>query len=160
LAALDLLIVTPQSWLADWAWGLPLIVMTVVIHVLGLRLINERVERLQKALVGRHSYRFAFVAIISAAAWLASILHGIDALIWAVAYRFIGALPDYSSGVLYSLGAMTTFGHANLFLEKRWELIGALEALDGMLLFGLTTAVLIHIIKTTQELSNKKSSFA
>jgi hypothetical protein len=160
VAALTLALVTPRSWLADWAWGLPLIVMTVVIHVLGLLLINERIEHLQKALVGHHSYRFAFVAIISSAVWLASILHGVDALIWAAAYRLIDALPDYRSAVLYSVSAMTTFGHANLFLEKRWELMGALEALDGMLLFGLTTAVLIHIIKTTQELSSKRSSFA
>ena len=28
------------TWHADWAWGLPLIVLTVVIHVLGLGLIN------------------------------------------------------------------------------------------------------------------------
>jgi hypothetical protein len=31
------------AWHADWAWGLPLIVLTVVIHVLGLGLINEQI---------------------------------------------------------------------------------------------------------------------
>ena len=30
---------------ADWAWSLPLILLTVVIHVFGLGLINERVVR-------------------------------------------------------------------------------------------------------------------
>ena len=34
---------------------------------------------------------------------------------------------------------MTSYGHANLFLEEHWQLMGALEALNGMLLFGLTT---------------------
>jgi len=38
--------------------------------------------------------------------------------------------------MLYSLSAMTTYGHANLFLKDRWQLMGALEALNGMLLFG------------------------
>jgi hypothetical protein len=32
-------------WTADWAWSLPLILLTVVIHVFGLGLINERVVR-------------------------------------------------------------------------------------------------------------------
>jgi hypothetical protein len=36
---------------------------------------------------------------------------------------------------------------ANLFLEQRWQLVGALEALNGMLLFGLTTAFLFAMIQ-------------
>jgi hypothetical protein len=40
--------------------------------------------------------------------------------------------------MLYSLSAITTFGHANLFLKSQWQLMGALEALNGMLIFGLT----------------------
>jgi len=29
-------LVITSPWISDWAWGLPLIVLTVVIHVLGL----------------------------------------------------------------------------------------------------------------------------
>ena len=46
--------------------------------------------------------------------------------------------------MLYSLSAMTSYGHASLFLEDRWQLMGALEALNGALLFGLTTAFLVR----------------
>jgi len=49
--------------------------------------------------------------------------------------------------MLYSIGAMTTFGHANLHLSDRWQMLGALEALNGMLLFGLTTAFLYATIR-------------
>ncbi len=31
------------TWIGDWAWSLPLIVLTVVVHVCGLALIGERV---------------------------------------------------------------------------------------------------------------------
>ena len=48
---------------------------------------------------------------------------------------------------LYSLSAMTSYGHANLDLEEHWQLLGALEALNGMLLFGLTTAFLFGVIQ-------------
>jgi hypothetical protein len=44
--------------------------------------------------------------------------------------------------MLYSMGAMTTYGHQSLFLEDRWRLLGTIEALNGWLLFGLSTAFL------------------
>jgi hypothetical protein len=41
---------------------------------------------------------------------------------------------------------MTSYGHENLFLEHRWQLMGAIEALNGSLLFGLTAAFLFGMI--------------
>jgi len=34
-----------EPWSADWAWGIPLIVITVIVHVLGLGLVEVGVER-------------------------------------------------------------------------------------------------------------------
>jgi hypothetical protein len=42
---------------------------------------------------------------------------------------------------------MTTFGHAEIFLATHWRLMGALEALNGVMLFGLTTAFLFAVIQ-------------
>jgi hypothetical protein len=156
-AALIPLIVTPLLWYPDWAWGLPLIVLTVVIHVLGLLLINQRVDHIQNDVLERHRYPVVFLAIIGSTALLATVLHGIEGLIWATAYRLVGALPDYSSAILYSLSAITSYGHASLFLEKQWQLMGALEALNGMLLFGLTTAFLFGIIQRVWALQKRRS---
>jgi hypothetical protein len=44
--------------------------------------------------------------------------------------------------MLYSISAMTSFGHAGIYLDPHWQMMGALEALNGMMLFGLTTAFL------------------
>lgn len=73
-------------------------------------------------------------------------LHGVEAAIWAGAYRFLNALPDGKSAMLYSLSSITSYGHTNLVLESHWQLMGALEALNGWLLFGLTTAFLFGIV--------------
>ena len=135
------------GWVSDWAWSLPLILLTVVIHVLGLALIGQRVVDVRSVSESGRNLTQRFAAIMGAAALLATLLHGIEGAIWAAAYRFLSALPDNRSAMLYSLSAMTTFGHANLFLENRWQLMGALEALDGMLLFGLTTAFLFAIMQ-------------
>jgi hypothetical protein len=86
---------------------------------------------------------------------LATVLHGIEAATWAIAYRLLGALPNTRSAVLYSLSAMTSYGHANLFLEEQWQLMGALEALNGVLLFGLTTAFLFALIQKVWPLGSR-----
>jgi len=151
-AALGLLIGTPARWAADWVWGIPLIVLTVVIHVFGLLLIKESVDGVDSRVVERYGSNVVFTVIIGTAALLATLLHATEGLIWAASYRLLGALPDNRSAVLYSFSAITSYGHANVFLEQRWELMGALEALNGMLLFGLTTAFLFGVIQKASQL--------
>jgi hypothetical protein len=46
---------------------------------------------------------------------------------WGTAYRLLGALPDTKSAILYSVSALTSYGHASLFLEAQWQPMGALE---------------------------------
>ncbi len=50
----------------------------------------------------------------------------------------------------------TTYGHANLFLKDRLQLMGALEALNEMLLFGLTTAFLFAMIQRVWPLGGRE----
>jgi hypothetical protein len=142
--------------LADWAWGLPLIVFTVVIHVCGLLLISEKIDRVQNAIAGYYSDNALFVMVIAVTALLATSLHWFEGMIWATAFVLLGALDDTSSAVLYSLSAMTSYGHANVILARRWQLLGALEALNGMLLFGLTTAALFGIIQRARAVHGGK----
>ena len=135
------------SWHADWAWSLPLIVANVVIHVVGLGMINERfVEVVVGGALNRRHYAASFVVLIGVAA-LVTILHAFEATVWAAAYRLLGALPDNRSAMLYSLNAITSYGHAPIFLDSDWQMMGALEALNGMMLFGLTTAFLFKMIQ-------------
>lgn len=133
-------------WSADWAWGLPLIVLTVVIHVLCLGVMNQRVTQILHRFVRRPHSTGLFVVVVGGATLLATSLHGFEAILWAIAYRHLNALADNDAAVLYSLSAITSYGHANLVLEPRWQLMGALEALNGWLLFGLTTAFLFALI--------------
>ncbi len=140
--------VNPLDWSADWAWGLPLIVLTVLFHVSGLGVISQRVVhgKVGRMIEHRHP-KVAFVVVVGATTLLAACLHGIEAGIWALAYRFLGAIGDFKSAMLYSLNAITSYGHTDLALPSRWHLMGAIEALNGWLLFGLTTAFLFAVIE-------------
>ena len=77
---------------------------------------------------------------------LAMVAHALEAAAWAVVYVLLGALPNARLAMLYSLNAMTTFGHIGFDLADHWRLMGALEALNGIILFGLTTAFLFASI--------------
>jgi hypothetical protein len=135
-----------MPWSADWLWSLPLSVLTVVLHVIGLFFIRREFDRV---LVHGNHHRMRMIALLFMAGTTVSVtvLHGIEAAIWAVGFRWVRALPDNKSAMLYSLSAMTTFGHSGSTLEPHWQLMGALEALNGLILFGLSTAFLYGILQ-------------
>ena len=143
---LSILGVSPVLWRSDWLWGLPLIVLTVVVHVAGLVFMKDIAVRVFSHMSERKYPTAAIVAITGGTTLLATCLHGLEAGIWALAYRYIGALPDGKTAMLYSLNAITSYGHVNSFLAEHWQLMGALEALNGWLLFGLTAAFLFVIV--------------
>ena len=143
------------DWHADWAWSLPLIVLNVVIHVLGLGVINERIIGRLSDAVNRRHFTALFLVVMGAAALMVTVLHAFEGSVWAAAYRVLGALPDNRSAMLYSLSAITSYGHANVFLDPHWEMMGALEALNGMILFGLTTAFLFAMIQQIWPLGSR-----
>jgi hypothetical protein len=146
-AALSFLIGTHRLWSADWVWGCPLIVLTVIIHVLGLGFISQKAVLIHVDIM-KHRHPLAVIAVVmGATTLLATILHAIETGIWAIAYCAVGALPDFRSAMLYSFGAMTTYGHETLFLEEKWRLLGMIEALNGWLLFGLSTAFLFWLLQ-------------
>ncbi len=135
------------AWSASWAWSLPLIVLNVTFHVIGLGFIHGKSVQALSVVRDHRLFLSAFALVMGVTAILVTVLHAIEAGIWAGAFRVLGALPDNQSAILYSLGAITTFGHSDLFLAAHWRLMGSLEALNGMILFGLTTAFLYGMIQ-------------
>jgi hypothetical protein len=137
------------TWEIDWLWSLPLIVMCVVIHVVGLMLIYREVIRIMSIAVMRRRFAPMFIVVMGLVALLATVLHGLEGTLWAVAYRLLDALPNNKSAMLYSLSAITSYGHANLFLKEHRQLMGALEALNG------TTAFLFAMIREVWDIERR-----
>lgn len=136
-----------SPWENNWLWGVPLVVITVVFHVLGLGLVDRGVTvLLDTKLFGRPSL-FRFVFIMGAVVFVATFLHAMEAAMWAAAYRVLEALPGSRIAMFYSLNAITSLGHDNIYLAPRFDLLGPIEALNGIMLFGLTTAFLFAILQ-------------
>ena len=68
-------------------------------------------------------------------------------MLWAAAYWWLGALSSPTDAILYSVDSMSTRGASGLVLERHWRMMGALEATDGMLLFGISTAYIFAILQ-------------
>lgn len=131
-------------WASDWEFGLPLAVATMVFHVAVFILVTRA---LVPEVTSLRSGHLRFIASVGLLAVVAATVHGLEALAWAALYVWLGALPDFNAATLYSLGAMTSYGHAQVFLEKQWMLLGAIEAVNGLILFGLTTAFFFAAIQ-------------
>jgi hypothetical protein len=135
------------TWGADWLWSLPLIGLTVVIHVFGLSFIKRRNDQVLGQIRGRRASSPLARMSIGGAALSITALHGLEGFLWAAAFQLLGALPDRRTAMLYSLNAMTSYGHVNVELAHRWQLMGALEALNGWILFGMSTAFLFALVQ-------------
>jgi len=153
--ALNAQLILQISWRADWTCGLPLVLLTLLIHVLGLGLIRQKVSRIFNHVTELRHPTAVFAVVAGGTTLLATTLHAVEAGIWALSYQLLGALPDFKSAMLYSLNAITSYGHESLVLEAHWELMGAIEALNGWLLFGLSTAFLFGIIDKIWELGER-----
>ncbi len=135
----------------NWIWGLSLIALTIAIHATGVVMMAsvglEIRARLEIRNLGLRHVILIVTGGVGAVGLLLAVLHGIEAAIWAAAYVWLGALDSPKDAILYSLDSMTTRGASGLMLEPRWQMMGALEAADGMLLFGISTAYIFAVMQ-------------
>ncbi|MGB9054793.1 MAG: hypothetical protein WCC54_21115, partial [Pseudolabrys sp.] len=88
------------------------------------------------------------IFVVGVIGLLLAVLHGIECVIWAAAYLWLGALHSPMDALFFSLDSMSTRGASGLTLQRSWQIMGALEAVDGMLLFGVSTAYLFSVMQS------------
>jgi hypothetical protein len=136
----------------SWIWGLSLIALTMTIHALGVAVMALVLHRIwvrvaSRSLELRHVLAI-LIGLIGTAGLLLAVLHGIEAGLWAAAYWRLGAFVSPEAATLYSIDSITTRGASGLMLPAHWRMLGALEAVDGMLLFGISTAFIFAVMQT------------
>jgi hypothetical protein len=135
------------EWTSDWIWSLPLILFTMILHVLVLGLVFRLIVGAHdRATAKGHGTVIPASIFVMAFILSAIVLHALEVACWGWTFLLLGALPDVRDAMLYSLNAMTTFGHIAFDLANPWRLMGALEALNGILLFGLSTAFMFALL--------------
>jgi hypothetical protein len=146
--------------IVNWTWGLSLIALTIAIHAIGVVTIALAMLRIRSWLakqhLGFHYLTTIVICLVAAAGLLLAVLHGIEAAIWAAAFLWLGAIDSPLEAILYSLDSMATRGASGLTLRGPWRMMGALEAVDGMLLFGISPAFIFALLQAFWSLLSRR----
>src|SRR5262249_31636603 len=75
--------------------------------------------------------------------------HMLEVLVWALAYAIVDAAPAGADLVYFALVNYTTLGYGDVTPMARWRLLGPMTAMNGVLLFGWSTAVIFQVLRRT-----------
>jgi hypothetical protein len=133
----------------SWRWGLSLIALTMAFHAAAVVMMGIVAVKIRFRLETRGFDLWNLIPIMICTVTVIGLLLAVALLIecgiWAAAYLWLGALDSPLDALLFSIDSMSTRGASGLMLQRHWQLMGALEAVNGMLLFGLSTAWLFTV---------------
>ena len=126
--------------------GLVTTFCTILIHGLILGLIITAVRRdLMRGRVGVGFWRD--LTFVTYATLLALAGHLIEIGLWALTFYLCGEFSVFAAAFYHSAVNYTTLGDSATVMSTRWRLFGPLEASDGMLMFGVSTAMIFAVVQ-------------
>jgi hypothetical protein len=63
------------------------------------------------------------------------------------AYLSIGAIEGLDKAVYFSMVTYTTLGYGDVLLDENWRVPASYQAVNGIIMFGWTTAIIIYAIR-------------
>jgi hypothetical protein len=87
------------------------------------------------------------LAIVALATSFAFVAHLIEIALWAVLLITCGEFQEFGNAFYHSAVNYTTLGYGDLLLTPSWRLLGPLEAANGALMFGVSTAMVFAVIQ-------------
>ncbi|MGB9453734.1 MAG: ion channel [Candidatus Acidiferrum sp.] len=127
------------------AVGIIAFACTIFVHALPVAAtvaIARREKKLGPVGVGFWS-EFAIIASIILFALVA---HLIEIALWAAVFMICGEFHEYGLAYYHSAATYTTLGYGELVISPKWRLLGPLEAANGILMFGVSTAMIFTLI--------------
>lgn len=136
--------------LVPLAVGAVVILCTIMIHALPLTATVNFVRREKK--LGRVGTGFWIdIGIVARAILYALAAHLTEIALWAVLYVVCGEFRDFGTAYYHSAVNYTSLGYGDLIMSPSWKLLGPLETANGMLLFGVSTAMIFAVIQRLVE---------
>ena len=79
--------------------------------------------------------------------------------IWAIAFLLLDLFVTLEEAIYFSLVAFTTLGFGDVLLPVEWRLLSGLAAANGLLVFGLLTAMLVETLRQTRQRQRRRIRF-
>jgi len=135
----------------QWLWGIPMIALSVVVHAVAIAFMIIYIAEPMRRRLGKvrapASDALTFIGLTAGFGFGLALLHALHALVWAAAYVELGAIEDFTKALNYSLTMITTLGSDGTAIKPQWRLMGGIEGIAGMLLFGFSTAALFAVLQ-------------
>ena len=93
--------------------------------------------------------RLHLTAVMAITALMLMLAHTAEIFVWSLAYAAVGAAPAGSDLLDFAFVNYTTLGYGDVTPLKEWRLIGPMTAMNGILMFGWSTAVLFEVLRKT-----------
>jgi hypothetical protein len=90
--------------------------------------------------------RFRDFLLLSLVLLLTLLGNVVQMCIWALLFMLLGEFGDFNSALYHSAVNFATLGYGDIVMSPRWRLLGPLEAANGILMFGLSTAVMTTVV--------------
>ncbi|SEH92855.1 Ion channel [Methylobacterium sp. 275MFSha3.1] len=127
-------------------------VCSITIHAFMMTIILK-VVRVHGAIRGYSSV--TLWRIMSSAVCVIMAAHTVEVAIWAAIYKVIRIAPAGSDFLYFAFVNYTTLGYGDIVPAERWRLLGPVAAMNGILLFGWSTAVIFEILRRTLALMER-----
>lgn len=98
----------------------------------------------------------ALISTMSVAASVLLATQVIEIIIWSASYTMVLAIPAGADALYFAFVNFTSLGYGDIVPLARWHLMGPMTAMNGVLLFGWSTAVLFQVL--TVALQNQKTT--
>ncbi len=138
--------------------GAFLLAITVLIHAYGSSLwMNYMLATYTKGNGVVVDTKASRVLLLTAVVLLS--LHLLEVFIWASAYWLLAPLSGiktFETAFYFSLVTFTSLGYGDVTLGPQWRILSGMEALNGVLLIGWTTAFLYAVLQRIWKFSHQK----
>lgn len=121
--------------------GSIVISITVLIHTSGLIATTQLMSHIV-ALFRLHGRRSRILAMITIVMALFAIITA-EVWLWAGVYVWLGAFTEFETSLYFSVVTFSTLGYGDVVPNPEWRLMAAMEAVNGFLLVGWSTAYLV-----------------
>lgn len=119
----------------------------IAIHAIVMASVLSAVRAASHRATGNPSLRL--VAVMSAAVSVLMAAHIAEVIVWSIVYAVAGAAPPDADLIYFAFVNYSTLGYGDVTPVERWRLLGPMTAMNGILLFGWSTAVIFEILRKT-----------
>lgn len=125
-----------------------MVVFTVTLHGMGLYALGRllRLEAREEAAERIHPNSLKAIGFLLALVLGLFVLHGIEIWSYALLYLLLDALPDLRTAVYFSTITYATIGYDDEGMHSAWQLVAAIEGVNGVILLGWSTAFFVTVV--------------